>query len=92
MSPKESTLRILASILFPLKAGAEARGASRAGLPVRHFFFITGFYWVIKCEDRCYIYFFKEGSLKLSVTLLLISFEFTLDLRGKKKKYKGINL
>jgi hypothetical protein len=90
VSPKK-TLRILASILFPLEAGAEAKGAQAGpGPPYKTFFFITGFYWVIKCEDRCYIFLFKEGSLKLSMTLLLISFEFTLDLRGKEKKYKGI--
>jgi hypothetical protein len=32
---------------------------------------------------RSYIFYFKEWAL----TLLLILFEFTLDLRGKKNKY-----
>jgi hypothetical protein len=38
------------------------------------------------------IFYFKEVAFKLSVTLLLISFEFILDPCEKEKKYKGIIL
>jgi hypothetical protein len=37
---------------------------------------------------RCYIFYFKDGSFKLSVILLLISFEFTLDQCKKEKNIK----
>jgi len=39
---------------------------------------------------RSYIFYFEEMSLKLSVTLLLISFEFTIDLRRKKNNIKAL--
>jgi hypothetical protein len=56
------------------------------------FFLITGYYWIIKCEEMLYFFILKRWALKLIVTLLLISFEFILDLCGKEKKYKGIIL
>jgi len=40
--------------------------------------------------SRCYIFYFKEMRLELSVILLLISFEFTLDLREKEKNIKAL--